>query len=424
MGEKSIVGIDIGSEKISVLIAKVSEKEDQPRVMGFATLASSGVKKGQIVDIGKTIQVLEEVIDRAERMSGTGVSKAFVSVGGPIISSLNSQGVVAVSQPEVEITQNDVERVIEAAKAISLSSTKQVIAVIPREFTVDGQAGIKNPLGMTGVRLEVSTHIITALSTTLKNLERCLSELGIKCEDFVFSGMASGLSTLTDTEKELGVVLVDLGGGKTDIAIYVEGSLSFSSSIPIGARHITNDIAVGLRVSLESAEKVKLYLSEVEKKEKIGKSGKKDEVDISSLNLPEGISTISFKTVVEGIIRPRVEEIFEKVLSEIEKSGFISMIPSGLVITGGGALTVGLLPIARKVTELPSRIGIPKGVVGLVDEILEPAYSTLIGLILYGKNFYENEEKTSFGDFSRFFQQISVSSSFKKVIDFFKSFFP
>lgn len=421
MTNQIITGIDIGTSKIATIVAKISEEENEPRIMGFVSLESSGVKKGQIVDINQVTETIEESVEKAERMSGVRIDKPFVSVSGPQISSLNSHGVVAVSQPEVEITEDDVSRAIDAAKAISISSSREVIEVIPREYIVDGQDGIKNPLGMTGVRLEVNTHIITAGLTNLRNIERCLSDLGIEKKAFVFSGLASSLATLTSTEKELGVVLVDIGGGKTDICIYIDGALSYSSSIPIGARHITNDIAVGLRVSLESAEKIKLLLSKAEKERK---ESKKDEINIKNLDLPEELTTISFKTVAEGIVRPRLEEIFEKVLEEIEKSGFLAMIPSGVVITGGGALTVGSVAAARRIIQLPARIGVPKGMVGLIDEILYPQYATVVGLVFYGKDFLLKEEKISLKDFSRIFKEFSFKGSFKKVVDLFKSFLP
>jgi cell division protein FtsA len=421
VSDQIITGIDIGTSKIATIVAKISENEKEPRIMGFVNIPSQGVKKGQIVDINQVTDVIEESVEKVERMSGTRVEKAFVSVAGPQISSLNSHGVVAVSQPEVEITESDVSRAVDAAKAISISSTSEVIEVIPREYVVDGQSGIKNPLGMTGVRLEVNTHIITANLTNLKNIERCLADLGIEKKAFVFSGLTSSLAGLTETEKELGVVLVDIGGGKTDVCIYVEGALSYSSSIPIGARHITNDIAVGLRVSLESAEKIKLFLTEREKEKK---EGKKDEVNVKDLKLAEGLTTFSYKTLVNGIIRPRLEEIFEKVFEEIQKSGFLATVPSGIVITGGGALTVGAVEAARRVTELPARIATPSGMVGLIDEVLYPQYATVVGLIMYGKEFMKENEKISFKDFGRIFREFSFGGSFKKVVDLFKSFLP
>lgn len=422
MADQTITGIDIGTCKITAIVAKISNKEEEPRVMGFVSVNSKGVRKGQIVDINQVTAVIEECIEKAERMAATRVERAFVSVGGPHIASLNSHGVVAVSQPEVEISDDDVTRATEAAKAISISSSREVIEVIPREYVVDGQDGIKNALGMTGVRLEVNTHIITASLTNLRNIERSLSDLGIEKEAYVFSGLASSLATLSETEKELGATLVDIGGGKTDVCIYVDGALSYSSSIPIGARHITNDIAVGLRISLDSAEQIKLFLMGKLDHKKKGSAA--DEVDIRELNLVEGLTSISYKTVVNGIIRPRLEEIFEKVFEEIQKSGFLTMVPSGLVVTGGGALTVGAVETARRITGLSARIAIPSGVVGLVDEVLYPQFATVVGIILYGKNYLIRNEKNSLKDFRSIFRDFSFKGSFKRVVDLFKSFMP
>lgn len=424
MSSQNITGIDIGTSKIATIIAKFSENEVEPRVMGFVSINSKGVRKGQIVDINQVTDVIEECIEKAERMAATKVERAFVSVGGPHIASLNSHGVVAVSQPEVEINNDDINRAIEAAKAISISSTREVIEVIPREYVVDGQDGIKNALGMTGVRLEVNTHIITASLTNLKNIERSLSDLGIEKEAYVFSGLASSLAALSETEKELGVALVDIGGGKTDICIYVDGALSYSASISMGARHITNDIAVGLRISLDSAEQIKLFLMGKKNKNTAGGQGKKDDVDIRELKLAEGLTSVSYKTVADGIIRPRLEEVFEKVFEEIQKSGFLTMIPSGLVVTGGGALTVGTIETAKRITGLSARIATPQGVVGLVDEVLFPQFAAVVGVILYGKDFLMKKEKSSLKNFQSIFRDFSFKSSFRKVADLFKSFMP
>ena len=428
MKDEIITGIDIGSSKIAVLVAKLSPEEGEPRVMGFASLESRGVKRGQIVDINKVTEVIENAIDSAERMAGAKIQNAYVSIGGPHIQSLNSEGVVAVSNPEVEISNEDVLRVIDAARAISLSSTREIIEVTPREFIVDGQAGINNPVGMSGVRLEVNTHIITASLTNLRNIERCLSDLGVKTLGYIFSGMASSLSSVTETEKELGIAVVDIGGGKIDICIYADGALSYSSSIPFGARHITNDIAVGLRVSLDSAEKIKIMLSggEVKRLIKEGHLGKtgKDDVDISKLGLSEDLESISYKTVVDGIVRPRMEEIFEEVLAHIEKSGFMTAIPSGLVICGGGALTIGAIDGAKRVIGLPARIGVPGHLSGLIDEVIFPQFATVAGLLLYGKHDEVQKQGLDFKDFDKILRNFSMKGSFKKVTDLFKSFIP
>lgn len=422
MSEGLICGIDVGSTKIATIVSIQPKDEEKLRVVGFDVTRSRGVKRGLIVDIDQVTEAVEESIEKAERMVGRKITSAYVSVGGPHISSMNSQGVVAVSDPQGEIIEEDVARVVEAARAVSLSSTKQIIEVIPRGFTVDGQEGIKNPIGMSGVRLEVETHIITASLTNLKNLDRCLSDLGIENNGFIFSGLASAQAVLTETDRELGVVLVDIGGGKTDICLYQDGSLAYSSSISIGARHITNDIAVGLRVSLDSAEKIKIYLS---KPLKIDKDIKelKNENDLEALNLPESISSTSAKTVVDGIIGARLEEIFKLIGEEIEKSGYGQEIPAGLVVTGGGALTVGISDVGRKVLGLPLRVGKPENITGLIDEIIEPQFSTTAGLILYGgKNIIEVDKGMM--KFNKIFKDFSLSSTMSKIKEIFKQFIP
>lgn len=421
MADKIVCGIDIGGSKIATVIGVESPESQELKIIGFNTTVSRGVRKGLIIDIKEVTDAVEESVEKAERMAGHKINSAFVSVGGPHISSLNSHGIVAVSNPNAEIEESDVERVVEAARAISLSTTRQIIEVSPRDYIVDGQSGIRNPVGMSGVRLEVETHIITASQTNLKNIESCLNDLGIENEGFVFAGLASAESVLTDTEKELGVVMVDIGGGKIDVCIYVEGALSYSSSIPIGARHITNDIAVGLRVSLDSAEKIKLFLSKSYNQSGVKK--KIPQLNLNELQLPENITEVSLKTLVDGIIAPRLEEIFKLIFDEIEKSRFGQSIPSGLVVTGGGALTVGMLETRKKAIGLPIRLGRPEKVTGLVDEVLDPQYATTIGLILYGgKNIMVSE--IGFKNFNKILKDFSLGSSVNKLRDFFKQFIP
>lgn len=416
MSDKLLCGIDIGSSKVATLVGIESDDTEELKIIGFSFIPSRGVKKGLIVDINEVTSAVEEAVERAERMVGHKINNAYVSVGGPHISSLNSHGIVAVGNPSGEIVEDDVNRVIEAARAISLSSTRQIIDVSPRDYIVDGQAGIKNAIGMSGIRLEVDTHIITASVTNLKNIERVLDDLGIQNLGFIFSGLASATAVLTNTEKELGVVLVDIGGGKTDICLYVDGALSYSCSIPIGARHITNDIAVGLRVSLDSAEKIKLFLSKNLKKKLL-------KLDLKELQLPENVSEVSLKTLVDEIIASRLEEIFKLIFEEIEKSGFGSSIPSGLVITGGGSLTVGMLETGKRVIGLPIRIGVPAGITGLVDELLDPQYATTVGLILYGRKLKMEEDK-KYKNFNRILKEFSLGGSVAKLKDFIKQFIP
>lgn len=396
--DKIICGIDVGSSKIATLIASVDEAAPgggKINLIGVSSTPSRGVRKNQVVDIDEAVKAITESVEAAERMAGYSISSSFVSLGGPQIESINQHAVVAVSEPEGEIKMSDIQRVNDAARAIPLPSSREILHVIPRTFTVDGQEGIKDPIGMTGVRLETETHIITGSTTSMKNLVKCVSEVGIDVTELVFSGIAASLATLTDTEKELGVVLVDIGGETTEVVIFIDGSVAYSSVIPIGARHITSDMAVGLRVSLESAEKIKLSLGKVIKtpalaqgiEENTRSTAKKKEeevLDIKSLAIEEDIQKISKKSVVDGIIRPRLQEIFKFVGKEIKKSGFGTQIPSGLVVCGGGAQTIGVLDQAKYVLGFPARLGQIEGLSGLVEEIDSPSFASAAGLILYG----------------------------------------
>lgn len=440
--DKIISAIDVGSSKITTVIATYL-KEEKLSVIGVSTTPSRGLKKGQVVDIDETVAAISESVDAAERMAGISIGSAFVSVGGAHIQSQNSKGVVAVSQPEGEINETDVARVVEAARAISLPSSREILHILPRDFVVDGQEGIKDPIGMTGVRLEVDTQIVTGSSTAIRNLGKCINEVGVDIQSVVFSGLASSEAVLSPTEKELGVILVDIGSGTTDIAIWVDGALSFSSVLPVGARNVTNDIAVGLRVSLESAEKIKLFLSQKEKpklaismEDAPGPKGKStDEMDLSHLDLPEEVKKVSRKTLVDGIIKPRLLEIFTFVGMEIQKSGFGGMTPSGVVVTGGGALTVGVMESCRQRLAMPCRIGSPLEEIkmtGLIEELESPSYSTSVGLILYGsKNMNASYSKKStsislpnFGGFGRLAENLPLKNILPKVADFFKNFLP
>jgi|SRR5579885_259678 len=401
---KIIVGIDVGTYKIVTIIARVID--NIVHVLGVSEVKSQGIRKGQVVDIEESVAAINASLEAAERMAGYSVSHVIASLGGNQIESFNSRGVVAIANPHGEISSEDLTRVIDAAKAISIPSTRDIIHVLPRNYTVDGQEGIKDPVGMSGVRLEVDTHIITANGVSIRNLEKAFSEVGVDVDAFVFNGYASSLSVLSDTEKELGVVLVDIGAGTTDISIYSEGSVAYSSVLAIGARHVTNDLAIGLRISLESAEKIKLFLSRPQPKRVVsvdeqGEKGKEhkpsDEIDLSSLNLPEEITKVSQKTLVDGIIRPRLNEICTMIGQEIKKSDFGGQTPAGVVLTGGGAMTAGIRDSARRMLAMPVRIGMPQDVKGIVDEVQHPAFASAIGLILYGaQNAPSRESKFSF----------------------------
>lgn len=432
MKDKVICAIDVGSSKIATLIATLGEEtpsgqSERINLIGAVATVSRGVKKGQVVDIEEAVASITESVEAAERMAGYSISSAYVSCGGPQIESINQHAVVAVSEPEGEIRQSDIYRVSEAARAIPLASSRDVLHVLPLTYTVDGQEGIRDPIGMTGVRLETKTHIVTGSSTTMRNLAKCISGVGIEVAELVFSGFASSLVCLTETEKELGVILVDIGGETTDVVIYVDGAVAYSSVIPIGARHVTSDLAVGLRISLENAEKIKLALANIPKtpvvSEEDEKKDKKTEefIDLKSLGiLDEGVEKISKKAATEGIIRPRLQEIFKYVGKEIKRSGFGTSAPSGLVLCGGGALTVGALDQAKYVLGFPARIGKVEGLTGMIDEIDSPAFATVAGLIIYGSKQYH----PSLLRLPMIPGNLPIKGMLQKGIDMFKNLLP
>ncbi|MCX6726007.1 MAG: cell division protein FtsA [Candidatus Shapirobacteria bacterium] len=426
-----IAGIDIGSSKIATVIASVmsEDEEGKLRILGVASTPSRGIRKGQIVNIEETTESLLGCVESAERMAGYNLNRVSVSVSGPNISSNNSRGVVAVAEPENEITKEDIKRVIEAAQALSLPASRQIIHVLPRYFTVDGQEGIKDPIGMSGVRLEVETHIVSGSTTSIKNLTRCVSEIGIETQSLVVSGLAAAESVLTETEKELGVILVDIGGGVTDIVIYIEGSPFYTTVLPIGAKNVTNDLAIGLRLSLESAEKIKIALSEKNKKAKgdedEDEKKDEDEINLADLGIIEETKTISKKTLIEGIIKPRLNEIFAMVGMEIKKSGAGGLTPSGVVICGGGAQTVGIVEAAKKILSMPVRVGQPSGLSGLIDDMNSPEYAVAAGLILYKSKQQESSQSNfSLGRIGKTLQKMPMKGVANKFIDLIKSFMP
>lgn len=379
-----IAGIDIGSSKIATLIAQFNEEEERVSVVGVSSIPSKGVRKGQIVDIDEAASSIGESVEKAERMAGYSLDRAYVTVSGGHIDSQNSHGVVAVSDPSGEIEPSDVERVIDAARAVSLPESREILHVLPKEYKVDGETLVKNPEGMSGVRLEVETHLITGSAAASKNITKAVGEVGVQVEELVFAGLASSISVLSETEKELGVVLIDIGGGTTSIAAYLEGALIYSAVLPIGGKNVTNDIAAGLRVSLDSAEKIKLALGIAASKDKDFLYSGEDDLDLETLGIEETERKISKKTVVDGIMRPRLNEIFNMVAGNLSTSGVAGRTPSGIVVTGGAAQTLGAIDAAKRMLALPARLGTPRGLTGLIDEIGNPVYSASCGLLLYG----------------------------------------
>lgn len=417
---KVVVGIDIGSSRIAALIGQYNEEENKISVVGVCSSLSSGVRKGQIVDIEEVASSVMGSVESSERMAGYGIDRAFVTIGGGHIECRNSSGVVAVADPSGEISETDIERVIDAARAVSLPESREILHVVPREYRVDGETVVKDPKGMTGVRLEVETHLITGSSTAVKNIHKCLSEIGVATEEIVFSGLASSYSALSPTEKELGVILLDIGGGTTSIVAFIEGSITYSSVLPIGGKNVTNDIAAGLRISLDSAEKLKKLVSKRSKK-----TDDEEEIDLSILE-EEGVGkSVSKKTLVDGIIKPRLNEVFTMVGSELSGSGVLGKTPSGIVITGGGALCVGATESARRMLSLPVRLGIPKGVSGLIDEISDPSYAASTGLLLYGtKEGSGSRLAWPGGDIFSKFEKVPVRGLISRITELSKKILP
>jgi len=416
-----VTGLDIGTTKICAMIAEVS-KESNPEIIGIGLAASHGLRKGIVVDIEKTSNAIKEAVEKAERMAGVKINSAFVGIAGSHINSINSHGVVAVAGNEKEIKSSDIQRVMEAAKIIPLSSEEEIIHVLAREFIIDGCPGIKDPLGMSGVRLEVETHIITGSSTSVQNLVKSVLRAGLDVNDIVLEPLASSESVLTEDEKELGVVLTDIGGGTTDIMVFHEGSIAYTSVLPVGGNHVRNDIAVGMRTPVNEAEKIKIKygtarcvdIDESEYIEVLSASGK------TKNNIP--------RRALCEVIEPRMYEIFNMVKKEIDKSGSRDMTPAGLVITGGASLLEGSDDLATQVLDMPVRRGEPENVNSLSDVIDNPVYekkgdtvpraifSTVVGLINYGIKYKpEIKEKSNNNEI--------VKSFFDKLTAWFKDFF-
>lgn len=372
--ENLIVGLDIGTTKICAIVGEVTH--DGIDIIGIGSHPSRGLRKGVVVNIEATVESIKRAIEEAELMAGCDITSVYAGIAGGHIKGINSHGIVAVKNKEV--SENDVNRVIDAAQAVAIPLDREVIHVIPQEFIVDEQDGIKEPLGMSGVRLEAKVHIISAAVTSAQNIVKCANRCGLNVNDIVLEPLASSEATLSDDEKELGVVMVDIGGGTTDIVIFSQGSIVYTSVLTLGGNHITNDIAVGLRTPASEAEKLKQKYgcslsSLVQKDETI-------EVPSVGGRKPRILS----RQILAEIIEPRVEEIFSLVRQEVIKSGYEDMIASGVVLTGGGTILEGMPELAEQVFDFPVRRGSPKGIGGLIDVVKSPMYSTGVGLVQYG----------------------------------------
>lgn len=373
-----IAGIDVGSANIRTVIVQIFPEEELPRVIGVGVSESAGIRKGMIVDLEETIKAVNGSVEKAERSSGVSVNSAVVSIGGNHIISQNSKGVIAVGRADGEVTEDDIERVINAAQAISIPPNKEIIHIIPRGYSLDDQKNIKDPLGMNGVRLEVDAMIIEGSAPVIKNLQKCIEQAGIEIGDFVLAPLAAAKATLSKRQKELGVVLVDIGGGTTAIAVYEENDLLHTAILPIGGNHITNDLAIGLRTSIDVAEKVKIEFGNALPRD----INKKEDINLAEID-PNEEGIVSRHHVAE-IIEARLEEILNMVNKELKMIARDKLLPGGAVLVGGTAKIPGAVDLAKNILGLPAQTGFPARLGGLVDKVDEPSFATAVGLVMWG----------------------------------------
>jgi cell division protein FtsA len=374
MDEPIVVGIDIGTTKVCTLVARV-EGERSMRILGVGIEPSQGIRKGTIVDLAAASQSIARSVEKAQRSSGLEITSALVSLAGSHVSSVNSRGVVGISGRVID--QEDVGRALESAQAVAIPHNREIIHVIQRGFVVDGQDGIRVPIGMHGYRLEVEAHIITAAAATVENLRQCVLAAGVEIPQFVLNPLASGEVVLSETERQMGAVVCDIGGGTTDLAIYIDGDVWHTMVLAVGGNHITSDIAHGLRLPITQAEDVKKQYGNAA----ISEVGE-DETFVIRTFGEEAPITVARKEL-SHIIGARVEEIFDLVLQEIKRSGYDGLLPAGMVLTGGTSNLPGIRAVASNVLGLPVRIAKPENLVGLVDQLHSPAYSTSVGLLYW-----------------------------------------
>jgi cell division protein FtsA len=378
-----IVGLDIGTTKICAVVGEVAG--DKINVVGIGTHPSIGLRKGVVVNIESTVESIQKAIEEAELMAGCEISSVYAGIAGGHITGFNSRGIVAIKGPEV--TQQDVDRVIDAARAVAIPMDREVIHVIPQEFMIDEQGGIQNPVGMSGVRLEAKIHIVTGAVTSAHNIVKCANRSGLDVCDIVLEPLASGEAVLTDEEKDLGTALMDLGGGTTDLAIFSGKNIKHTFVLALGGNNLTNDISIGLRASMADAEKIKKKygscisqnISGDETIEVPGMGGRK----------PRKLQ----RQILGEILEPRMEEIFTLIKREVYRAGMENIITSGIVLTGGSSLLEGVTDVAEAVFDLPTRLGTPRGISGLTDVVNNPMYATGVGLVLYGAR---NQPKKKF----------------------------
>jgi len=386
--ENLIVGLDIGTTKICAIVGAMTDEGLD--IVGIGTSPSRGLRKGVVINIEGTVSAIRKALQEAELMAGCEIKSVFAGIAGGHIKGLNSQGVIAIKNREV--TNEDVRRVIDAAKAIAIPMDREVIHILPQEFIIDDQDGIKEPLGMSGVRLEARVHIVTGAVASAQNIIKSCNKAGVDVGDIVLEQLGSAEAVLTADEKDLGVALIDIGGGTTDVAIFVDGAIKHTAVLSLGGNHLTNDIAVGLRTPTGEAEKIKQASGCC----LVSKVGKDETIEVPSVGGRE--PRVLSRQLLAEILEPRVEEIFTLVNREIVKSGFEDLIASGIVLTGGSAILPGMPELAEQVFDLPVRRGVPQGIGGLTDVVNSPVYATGVGLVKYGsrnlqtKNFSIGQE--------------------------------
>jgi cell division protein FtsA len=386
--EEIYIGLDVGSTKVCCIVGLQEEGESMPSIIGVGVAPTNGMRKGVIVDVDDTVSSITAAIDEAERISGITVDRATISIDGAHVTSQNSKGVIAVGRADQEITIDDLHRVEEAASAIQMPLNREIIQVFPRSYTVDGQANIKDPVGMNGVRLEVESHIITGATPAISKLDRSIFQVGIAVQGRVLVPLAAARAVLTKRQKELGVALVDIGGGTTGIAVYEEGDVLYSSVLPVGAGHITNDLAIGLRTDIDTAEKIKIkYVSAKETKNSSSEKIKIDELETNGI--------VVTRKELHEITDPRLDEIFSLVKAELKKVGKDTMLPGGVVLTGGGAKMPGIDELAKEALKLPVIIGRPEGLGGLADKVNDPSFAAPVGLMLENMSVVPEVSRTN-----------------------------
>lgn len=384
---RTIVGIDVGTTKVVTLVGE-SGPDDQVNILGVGLTPSKGMKKGIVVNVEDAVTSIVASVEKAERLSGYRIGSAYVGLAGGHIHSINSRGVVAIPRADREITPPDLSRALDAARAIAIPTQREVLHVIPRSYIVDGQEGIRDPVGLSGFRLEVEAHIVTGAVTAIQNLIKCIQRAGVEIDDLVLQPLASSEAVLSKAEKEMGAMLVDCGGGTTDVAIFIDGSIWHSVVLPVGGNHITNDIAIVLRTPFDVAEYLKIRHGQARSAATAEEGGPEmpgpqdDEIHVE--HFVGGKKRSISRTLLHQVIEARVEEIFRMLRAEVRRVGYDGLLPAGVVLTGGTALLPGIEEVARNVLNLPVRVGIPVRLGGLADAIDSPAYATSVGLVRWG----------------------------------------